>query len=284
MQPKDNTVNVGSVFLDNILNSDNTDVGAGYLIVGNHDINDEHFFDLYAWHNTSIARLGLELGMSARSTADPRKYFVATIEDLKAIPGIKTTFEGGLLTKDVLQSQDKDQIYYWSAVRNDDTFLSAGYTAGDKQVFAGVTGQKDLGYFGWYKHNTDGTWFVKNRIGVDDVDQKFFSSDNDLSITRTFVIPAFFEPHLKPSHTRGDYTLGVDVKSDSKGMTATVMPGVKTDIGSFGFGAEMKGKSTGIVAGYYTSTSMLGVNASIEINYNGRTKEPTAYITLEKSL
>ena len=278
-----NKVDVTGVFLDNIVQKENFFVNGAILNVGNYDGKDEVFFDITSRANYDSITYGLEGGSSLRETGTPRQFAIATIENLPVKYGIKTSLEGALITKDPLQGQKENQHYGWIAAYNENLFASTGYAAGDKQVFTGIN-TKDFGQFTWYKNNAAGGWQVKTRTSFGNVDDKFYNAGFQANATRLFTIPQFYDIHLKPSQTRGDYTLGFDVTNDTKGTVTKIVPGVKTSVGYLGVGAESNSTSTGIYGSYYNNFNVLGIKGSVEANYNGRTKDVCGYVTINAEL
>ncbi len=279
-----NKTNVTAAFLDDIVKRDNFNMNGAVFNVGNYDGKDEVFFDITSMANINNITYGLEGGSSLRKTSVPRQFAIGTIENIPVGYEIKTSLEGSLLTKDPLNKEKGNNYYGWVAAYNDKLFASGAYTLTDKQVFTGIN-TKDFGQFTWYKGNANGTWQIKTRTAFGDVDEKFYNSSSEIATTRLFTLPQFFDIHLKPSQSRGNYTLGFDVTSGKDGTTTRVIPGAKTPVGYLGFGAESKSSSnTGIYASYYNKFNILGLNTSVEVNYNGRVKDTNGYVTLNADL
>ena len=278
-----NKTDITGVFLDNIVQKENFFVNGAILNVGNYDGKDEAFLDITSRANYNDVTYGLEGGSSLRKTSVPRQFAIATIENLPVKQGIKTSLEGALITKDPLSDQKENQYYGWIAAYDDKMFASTSYAAGDKQVFTGIN-TKDFGQFTWYKNNATGGWQIKTRTSFGNVDEKFYSSGSQINTTRLFTIPQFYDIHLKPSQTRGDYTLGFDITSCTKETITKIVPGVKTLVGYIGFGAESNSTITGIYGSYYNNFDVLGMKGSVEANYNGRTKDVSGYVTVNAEL
>ena len=278
----DNLKNVSGIYLDKIVDQKDVKSWACLLSIGNHDGKDETFADIGSKVISDETSYILDLGSSVRQTSIPRKYFIATAQDVPLLGQFKATADASILTKDPLQNEGAARFYGWIGAYNDNAFLSYGNEIHNKHVFAGITGFKDFGYLGWYKKFADGTWFIKNRLAEGQVDDKYYSTANMIFSTRTFVVPSFFGTHLSPSQTRGDITLGFDMNGNKDNTTMTIKPGVSTPVGQFALGTDTKFQNnqstTGLYASYYNNISVAGANFRAELDYSGLTKSANAYI------
>jgi hypothetical protein len=285
LKHESNTTDVSMLSLTDIIKKENLAITGILVNAGNFDGKDELFLDLMSTVNHNNITYSLEAGSSLRKTSIPRQFAIGTVENIPLTYGIKASLEGALVTKDPLNNETKNSYYGWTAMHTNKLFASVSYLPTAKQLFTGIN-TKDFGQFTWYKHNNNGSWQIKTRTAAENVDEKFYSAESQTNITKLFTVPQFFSIHLNPPQTRGDYTLGFDVTKNNNNTTTKILPGIKTTLGYLGIGTESESssKKTGVYASYYNKFNVSGIKGSVEVNYNGRTKNVDGYLTLNKEL
>ncbi|MBN2566752.1 hypothetical protein JXB02_01545 [Candidatus Woesearchaeota archaeon] len=284
----DRTIDKAGLYVMDVLSDGRRSMNLAVVNLGNYDGNDETWG--FSWIRLPVgdATAALDYGMSVQQHGPGRSYVYGMLEGVKAGP-LTLYADAALMAKDRATGEERNRLFGFVAGSTDDAFLSIGNTINATSVFAFYTGSDALGTLTWYKHDREtGVWHIKNRIGAGKKQEGFYTTKNAHNVARIFTVPSFYDTHLPPPMTKGTYSLGLDLSGDDGSMTVKALPGVQTAVGMIGLGAETQwtGKTTdtGLVASYYTTTSVGDLDAKVEANYNARTRQADAWITLDYTL
>jgi hypothetical protein len=279
--PTDDQQNIGAIFLNDVYRDSAQSISIGALNLGNFNGDDETFWDAWTTIKHKDQTFGIDVGSSVRKKFSPRYYIIGSSENISLSNNIKLAADLAYVTPNAAQNEQSYRIYAWAGLCSPELFISLGNEIKTKHAIVKLA-NTDLGYFGWFKKSPDGTWSITNTLAAGEINNNFYNNQNMIKINRAFVMPSFFVTYLDPSESRGAYTIGIDINGDSISTTARILPGLKTPIGSIGIGTETKisdnTPNTGVLGAYFNTFSVSGIQGSVEINYNGRTKDLEGHV------
>ncbi len=293
---KDNLSDVGGIYISNVLQGKDYDVGGGVTELGNWDSKSQAI--LYGWAemNFDQYKAKFEKGHSIRTTA-PMEFDILTVSNRyfsnDKINAIGQAFfvsnngsmYDGRYGKDANGNSNKEVHAYLTA-GNDNLAASVAEEDGTSHAIALGKYGKDAGAFAWFlTDRSKRNWALRTKLGFGNIDEKFFSYNTVVATDDVFLQPQLYEGHLSPGCTRGDASLSVTALGSGKTTSLELVPGIRTDLIALGLGTytEFTGNRsiTGASASAFKKFSIGGLEMSVEGNYKslGSNKGFNAYVT-----
>lgn len=275
---KNTLANVGGINLANVISKNNFTLGAGVIVIGNLNKQDEIwvYTDLKKdWKKTSLS-LGLGHGFSYANGY--RDYVLSRFSHpLFTVEGGFVSKKGYKNTSELLQDK-----YLWGAIHPEYFFAAAGVELSRNWFLISTKKIKNFGNLTLYNNErgTNNFWF-RSQTGILDVSQGFFSQENCLVATSFLMIPPFFPLHFSPITTKGKISFKIDGARTGDLERWEMIAGYQINSGlhlAAGYQRETSG-SKGLVFELYKEIKISTFKVLIETKYETMYSRLSGYIT-----
>jgi hypothetical protein len=257
----------------------NLSLDVGVIKLGDWNRGDELFGDVTLKNKFKDFSTTLEIGHSISKATAMRDYFIGRISH-KIF-----TIEGGFLSdygySNISELMKKQ--YYWFAFHPEHAFVAVGNEIQRTWAILGSRDFKNVGTLscGDYDRKTGDFWF-RSQTGFGNVDQSFFSLENELFSTSYLVLPPFFYTHFGPIMTKGNYGFKIDGKKTGNLEKYEFEVSRKLgSVGQLGLGWEREVPNTnGLIIEYFNKVIIERVvKITLELKYETIYSRLSGFIT-----